>query len=64
MDGQYIKAMLDMYADGQKEAVERIYNYLFKEENTENEEFKDYGIIHVFENDFKAFIKEEFKIEI
>lgn len=64
MDAQYIKAMMDMYSDGYKDAAKKIYNYLFRKENTKTEEFKEYGVIHIFEDDFKAFIKEEFKIDV
>lgn len=47
-----------------REIIEKIYHYLFRKENIETEEFQEYGVVHIFEDDFKAFIEEEFDIDI
>lgn len=54
---------LNDYTLGMITAVDRIYNYIFSKEDMETEEFKEYGVVHVFEDDFEAFLKEQFNWE-
>ena len=42
------------YFDGVKKAVTLLYNNLFSKENTDNYDFEAWGIVHIYEDDFKV----------
>ena len=52
------------YFDGVKKAVTLIYKSLFNEKNTHTYDYKSYGVVHVFENDFIEFVKNELGVEL
>ena len=52
------------YFDGVKKAVTLLYNSLFSKENTDNYDFESWGLIHIYEDDFKEFVKNELGVEL
>jgi hypothetical protein len=52
------------YFDGVKKAVTLIYKSLFNEKDMHTYDYEAYGVVHVFENDFIEFIKNELGVEL
>lgn len=52
------------YFDGMKKAVTLIYKSLFNEKDTHTYDYEAYGVVHVFENDFIEFVKNELGVEL
>lgn len=52
------------YFDGVKKAVTLLYSSLFSKENTDNYDFEAWGIVHIYEDDFKEFVKNELGVEL
>lgn len=52
------------YFDGVKKAVTLLYNSLFNEKDKDTYDYEAFGVVHVFENDFIEFVKQEFGVEL
>ena len=52
------------YFDGVKKAGTLIYKSLFNEKDIHTCDYESYGVVHVFENDFIEFIKNELGVEL
>jgi hypothetical protein len=52
------------YFDGVKKAVTLIYKSLFNEKDMHTYDYEAYSVVHVFENDFIEFIKNELGVEL
>ena len=51
------------YFAGVKKAVTLIYKSLFNEKDTHTYDYEAFGVVHVFENDFIEFVKNELGVE-
>ena len=58
IDAQNADMWQQGYEQGKKETVKKVYDYLFSEENTSNYDFEAFGVVHVFEDDFREFSKD------
>ena len=52
------------YFEGVKKAVTLIYKSLFNEKDKHTYDYESFGVVHVFENDFIEFVKNELGVEL